>query len=98
MSIKVQRDVWIFILFPAVGFSIGIIAACYGGAIAFLVFPWSMVVNLVTSRMRCPHCQRPVGQRTTQMWGRRFTWWSPFTPRFCAHCGRAVTEEAIRSG
>lgn len=89
-NVKRQRDLWLFVLFPVVGFTFGLLATYVHWAISFLVFPWAMVVENQTSRMRCPHCLQPVGKRQSRVFSLKITWWSPLTPARCVHCGRKL--------
>ena len=89
-NIKSRRDLWLFVLFPVVGFSLGILATYIHWAISLLVFPWAILVQYRTSRMCCPHCSQPVGKREVRMFGTQITWWSPLTPRKCVHCGNQL--------
>jgi len=93
-NIKRQRDLWFFVLFPVVGFSLGFLATYVHWAISLLIFPWAMVVQYQTSRIRCPHCSQPVGRRESSVFGCAITWWSPLTSEKCMHCGGQLVPSA----
>jgi len=92
MSIRLQRNFWLFGIWPVVRLIIGVLAVVIHGAIALLVFPLSILVDRQTRKLRCPHCNVPTGKRTGNFGNVAFTYWSPFTPRHCAHCGGDISE------
>jgi DNA-directed RNA polymerase subunit RPC12/RpoP len=72
-------------------FAVGCLAAAAYDALAFLVFPFVLVISYLASRIRCPNCETPVGWHTYRVLGATFEWWSALTPKRCEHCGYDLT-------
>ena len=92
MNIKQQRDLWFFVWYPVVGFTLAFLGFVHW-SLALLIFPWSLWVQIKTSRILCPHCSEPVGRRKSLL-GLRLNWWSPLTPPTCVHCGWPLKERS----
>ncbi len=91
MNITRRSNVLTFLVTPAVGFALGSLGIFVHWTLVFLVFPWLLLMHVVTSRIRCPNCQTPVAWRRHTFGKFGFEWWSPYTSRHCQWCGHDLT-------
>lgn len=87
MNIRTKRNIIIFAIYPVLGFSIGYIGVAIHWIFALLIFPLSIYIQYITSKLRCPKCNIPVGWHKYKIFIFEFNWWSPITKKICEHCG-----------
>jgi hypothetical protein len=88
MKIRKTRNLLFFVAYPLGGFFGGYLGFTVHWSLVLLVFPYVALLQFLTSRIRCPNCNTPVGWHKYRI--RNFTvaeWWSPITKRRCEHCG-----------
>lgn len=90
-NITRTRNILSFVGWPVGGFLLGVLGFVVHWTLALLVFPWAYVIDYLTTRIRCPSCDTPVGWHKYKLFGSEFEWWSPFTPGRCEWCGHDLT-------
>lgn len=89
-NIRRTLNLLTFVVYPLGGFLLAALGV-FHWVLALLIFPWLFVMGLLTTRIRCPGCDTPVGWHKYRLFGFDFEGWSPFTPGRCEWCGHDLT-------
>jgi hypothetical protein len=96
MSIRAKVRLLNSVALPIGFFSLGLLGMIIHPVIAFLAFPYMILVVSYSKHIRCPNCATPVEWHTYKLLGLRFEWWSPHVPKHCEWCGHDLTERSDR--
>jgi hypothetical protein len=91
MSVRARAHLLSYVAFPVGVFFLGILGMIAHPAVAFLAFPYMILVVSYSTRIRCPECATPVEWHTYRFLGLRFQWWSAHVPKRCEWCGHDLT-------
>jgi hypothetical protein len=80
-----------FAVYPIGGFFLAYLAVVVHWVLVLLIFPWVCLMGFLTTRIRCPNCNVPVGWHKYRFLAFRYDYWSPLTPRRCEWCGSDLT-------
>jgi hypothetical protein len=56
-----------------------------------LVMAWTLYLNALQHRIRCPSCGERIGWGDHTILGLRFKGWRNILPRLCDHCGNDLS-------
>ena len=81
MTIKQKHALWLFVLWPIVSVPLGVLTInSKSFLLVLLFFLWPIIAAYRVTKLRCPHCQKPIGFQIT-----------PFLPENCAHCKKPLS-------
>jgi hypothetical protein len=94
MSVRAKVHLLNLLVLPVGLFGLGLLGMTIHPLIAFLAFPYLILLRRYSLRMRCPNCETPVQWRTHRLFGLRFEgWsWSLLAPKRCENCGYGLTK------
>ena len=93
LSLRQSRNLWLLFMFPLVGFVLLIIGIFFNDLLALLVFPWAIVVQIISSKYRCGICGSKIDSVKVRMFGKQFNMPAILTPKFCKNCGADLSAQ-----
>jgi len=87
MNVRLKYHLLLFVFWPVIGFLLFIPVAFLSPWFFVLIVLWSVVIEFITSRIRCPYCRSKVGWGRYIIFGFHFEWWKVWIPKHCEKCG-----------
>jgi hypothetical protein len=95
MSLRMKVHLLLFVAFPVGAFGLSLLGIIHP-ALAFLAFPYVVLVSLLSSRVRCPNCGVPVEWQTYRILEYRVRMRSAYIRRLCDQCSYDLSTAKAR--
>src|SRR5687767_6058126 len=75
----------IFIAFPFGNALIMWAAFAWADWLAALLIAWTIGISVISNKIACPECRRPIGLGRTRIFGIEFEWWKVIPASTCEY-------------